>query len=74
MTVTRTSGSVEDFEIDVAVPVDDGNDLLKDCAGGCGKKILFFGFPGSADWGEELEGSLCIDCRSKTFKHTPKEK
>lgn len=74
LTTTKTSGSVEDFEIDIAVPVEDGNDLLRLCAGKCGKKILFFGFPGSDDWAEGVEGALCVECRSKPLKHIPKEK
>lgn len=74
LTVTKTSGSVGSPEVDVGVPVEDGNDLLRECAGGCGKKILFFGFPEPGEWGEQVEGSLCVECRSKPLKHTPKEK
>lgn len=77
LTVTKKSGSVgiPDIDVDVEIPVDDGNDLLKECTGGCGKKILFFGFPDDeSEWGDGVEGAYCIDCRSKPLKHTPKEK
>lgn len=70
LTVTRTSGSAhDDADIDIAVPVDDGSDMLIECAGGCKKKILFFGFEKSEDWGEGVEGALCIDCRARPLKH-----
>jgi fermentation-respiration switch protein FrsA (DUF1100 family) len=74
LSVTKTSGSVEEYEADAAVPVEDGNDLLRECAGKCGKKILFFGFLDSSDWGEGVEGALCVECRSKPLKHIPEVK
>lgn len=72
LTVTRVSGSGgHTDDEDIAVPVDDGNDLLVECSGGCGKKILSFGFPESSDWGDSTEGALCLECRALPLKHTP---
>lgn len=74
LSTVKTSGSLsaEIDEKDAAVPVEDGNDLLRVCAGGCGKKILFFGFPETGvEWSAEVEGSLCLECRSSPLKHTP---
>lgn len=73
LTVTKTSGSLVDHESDSAEAVEDGNDLLKECGGGCGKKILFFGFPESQEWPEGVEGALCVECRSKPLRHVPRE-
>jgi len=52
----NTTGSID-------VPVsqkETGNDLLRLCAGGCGNKILFFGFPETEDWSESVIGALCV--------------
>jgi hypothetical protein len=69
LSVTKISGSTSGDDRDLVVPVEDGGDLLRECAGGCGKKILFFGFPKNKDWGSQLEGALCVECRSKPLKH-----
>lgn len=69
MTVTKTSKTGSDEEL--AVPVEDGNDILKQCAGGCGKVVLFFGTNLADDWGAGVEGSLCLECRSKPLRHVP---
>lgn len=48
------------------------SDILRPCAGECGQKILFFGFPGTGEeWTKEIEGALCMECRSKPLKHIP---
>lgn len=67
LSVTKKSGSVEDT--DMAIPVETGDDLLIECSGGCGKKILFFGTPL-----KDSEGILCLECMSAPLKHTPKGK
>ena len=69
LSTTKLSGSTSDDNL--AVAVEDGNDILRECAGGCGKKILFFGFPDENDWGENLDGALCLECKSNPLKHTP---
>ena len=68
LSITKKSGSVASEELDAAVPVEDGNDILKLCPGGCKKKVLFFGFSGSADWGEQLDNAMCIDCKTRLLK------
>lgn len=41
------------------------NDILRDCAGKCGQKILDFGMP-AGDWGDSMvEGAFCLECRSR---------
>lgn len=48
-------------------------EMLRPCMGGCGQKILFFGFPeNKEDWGSQVEGTLCLECRSKPLKHIPR--
>lgn len=69
VTVTKTSGSLDDA--DLAVPVDGPEDILRDCAGGCGQKVLFFGFPPPGEWSDQVEGALCLTCRAKPLAHTP---
>lgn len=74
LSTIKTSGSLsaEANEKDIAIVVEDGNDLLRTCAGGCGKKILFFGFPETGiEWSREVEGALCLECRASPLKHTP---
>jgi len=69
LTTTRLSGSAENTdEENVAVPVEDGNDILHFCPGGCKKKVLFFGFNTDSDWGDQLNDSMCIECRSRLIK------
>lgn len=73
LSITRTSGSVDLMEDDWAEEVDDGNDLLRECEGGCGKKILFFSSPRPKKskkkfTPEELEQLMCLECRSKPLK------
>lgn len=73
LSVTKASGSVSDHhdDDDLAVVVDEADDILQPCAGGCGKKILSFGFSGDSDWGEKMAGTLCIECLAKPLKHEP---
>ena len=49
-------------------PEENGNDLLRECAGKCGKKILFFGLSADADWKDAIDGAFCLDCRAKLLK------
>ena len=63
MLVTKKDYDADDS--DLAVIVDDGNDLLIDCAGGCKKKILSFGTKKKGKRKNDLEGHFCIDCLSK---------
>lgn len=72
LAVTKSSGSKDDK--DLAVPVEDGSDLLHECAGGCGNKILMFGVLNMEDWGRAAEGALCLECKMKPLKHDPKKK
>lgn len=66
--VTKTqSGSLPPDDPDAGVPVEDGSDILRECAGGCGQKILVFG-PQPDDWGEGVAGAFCLECRSRPFK------
>lgn len=41
----------------------DASDILQECAGKCGKKILLF-LSTANDWGDGTDGQLCIDCRA----------
>lgn len=74
LNIVKKSGSLP-TEIDSgagATVVEDGADILRICAGGCEKKILFFGFlETGVEWGAEVEGALCLECRAKPLKHTP---
>ncbi len=72
LSIIKTSGTLPtDVEEDhKTTSIDDGSDLLRECAGGCGKKILFFGFPEiGSNWGAEVEGTLCLECSSSHLKH-----
>lgn len=55
---------VEDDVLVVDIELETGNDLLKECAGGCRQKILTF-FGSSENWGENVEASYCLDCRAR---------
>ena len=68
LTIVKNSGSVQRDDPDEAVEVDDGSDLLVVCAGGCGKKILFFDFPRTTEWGDATEGTLCLECKSRPLR------
>ena len=37
-----------------------GNDLLVDCAGGCGKKIL--NFFSTYTWADGVTSAMCLEC------------
>ena len=73
-TVIKNSGSVSVEDNDMAVTVDDPNELLRLCPGGCKKMILFFGddnvVSGSVDWAEQISNMMCLDCRAKLLKGT----
>jgi hypothetical protein len=69
LTMVKNSGSLSsDDELDIAVEVDDGDDLLKLCAGGCGQKILVFSLE-SENWGEHIDGALCLECKTKQITY-----
>ncbi len=68
MSITRNSGSAANDDTDLGVPVEDGNDILRLCPGGCKKKILFFGFDPELDWGDQLADAMCIDCKTRLLK------
>lgn len=55
----------EDDILVVEVELEDDSDILKDCAGKCGQKILDFGMPVTGDWGMNTEGAYCLECRAK---------
>lgn len=61
---TSTSGSAW-TESEEITPPEDGSELLRECAGGCRKKILIFTFSTPEDWGEEIEGALCLECKTR---------
>lgn len=44
---------------------EEGADILKECFGGCKKKILVFSLPSTEDWGENTEGALCLECKAR---------
>lgn len=52
--------SVDDVQLNIVEDVED--DVLIECYGGCGKKILFFK-PSAPE--EDEAGLFCIDCLSK---------
>ena len=51
---------------------DDGSDILKECFGGCGKKILIFGPGLSEEWGDGVAGALCLECKAKSITGSEK--
>lgn len=73
LNIVKKSGSLPtEIDSNAAVPVEDGADILRICAGGCGKKILFFGFPETGvEWSAEVAGALCLECTAHPLKHTP---
>lgn len=48
-----------------AIQEETGNDLLRECAGECGQKILIFG--------DEKEGAFCLDCKAKSYQEKKNE-
>jgi hypothetical protein len=69
LTMVKNSGSLSpDDELDIGVEIDNGDDLLKLCAGGCGQKILAFAVS-SDDWGEHIDGALCLECKTKQITY-----
>lgn len=71
LTTTRLSGSGAESDDD-GVLVDDGADMLAECPGGCGKKVLKFSTFVDDDWGDSVEVLMCLECRAKPLKHTPR--
>jgi len=72
LSITKNSGSIssDELDVDIAVLVEDGEDILRLCPGGCKKKILFFGFDAQSekDWGEQLDDMMCIDCKTRIMR------
>lgn len=66
---TTASGSLTENIVSTETIIDDGSDILTECAGGCGKKILFFGHPVSNDWGDGIDGAFCLECRTASLSH-----
>jgi len=68
--MNKNSGSAEDS--DMAIIVDDPDELLRLCPGGCKKKILFFGddnvASGSVDWADQINNMMCLDCRANLLR------
>lgn len=64
--------TVEEDIIVVEVELEeDGSDILRDCAGGCGQKIFIFA--GTVeDWGANVEVAHCLPCRVKLLTGSKK--
>lgn len=56
---------IEEELIEVEVELEDNSDILRDCAGKCGQKILSFSLPSTDNWGDNTEGAFCLECRAK---------
>lgn len=62
--VTEELAESEDVLV-VDVELETGDDLLRDCLGGCRQKILVFGVAQAGDWGDGVVGAYCLECRAR---------
>lgn len=69
MNVDTITGSQPAAEVDISKEAyEEGNTVLMECFGGCKKKILIFGPVDAKDWGEGMDGALCLECKAKGLK------
>jgi len=60
-----TSGSATEEEF-MELVIDEGDDILRPCAGLCGQKILYFEMGSDQDsWENRTDGAYCLECRAK---------
>jgi hypothetical protein len=67
MSIIVTNDVVADDDIDIVVveEVNKSENMMNDCAGHCGQRILSLSVDISEDWAGCLDRMYCLECRSK---------
>jgi hypothetical protein len=67
MSIIVTNDVIADDDIDITVveEINKSENMMYNCAGHCGQKILSLSVDISEDWAGCLDRMYCLECRSK---------